>query len=99
MPGRRPAAQRRAADRDRVGRGPAGYERASEGLLAHRRTPPEPPPEPVQWPTDLGPDLYVIADLRAWLDGLRDDIARIAGRPEPGTSSAPTCPGSPTAAT
>jgi uncharacterized membrane protein YccC len=62
------------------------YERASEGLLARDRgfvdrAAPE-RPEPVRWPTDLGPDLFVIADLRAWLDGLRDDIARIGGRPE-----------------
>jgi uncharacterized membrane protein YccC len=62
------------------------YERASEGLLARDRGFVERPaparPEPVEWPTDLGQDLYIIADLRAWLDGLRDDIARIGGRPE-----------------
>ena len=34
------------------------------------------------WPTDLGQDLYIIADLRTWLDGLREDIAAIGGRPE-----------------
>ncbi len=62
------------------------FERASEGLLARDRGFVERAtverPEPVEWPTDLGPDLFIIADLRAWLDGLRDDIARIAGRPE-----------------
>ncbi|MEU4237392.1 FUSC family protein [Actinoplanes sp. NPDC026619] len=60
------------------------YDRAAEGLLQHRRTPVEPAPAAVQWPTDLGQDLYIIADLRAWLDGLRADIGRIAGLPEPG---------------
>jgi hypothetical protein len=63
------------------------YERAAEGLLAHDRDlaagQRDPRPVPVEWPTDLGQDLYIIADLRAWLDGLRDDIARIAGVPEP----------------
>jgi hypothetical protein len=43
-----------------------------------------PAPAPVAWPTDLGQDLYIIADLRVWLDGLRADIGRIAGLPEPG---------------
>ena len=63
------------------------YERAAEGLLAHdrefARLSAQPRPVPAEWPTDLGQDLYVIADLRAWLDGLRDDIARIRGVPEP----------------
>jgi uncharacterized membrane protein YccC len=45
---------------------------------------PIPDPEPVVWPTDLGQDLYVIADLRVWLDGLREDIDRIGGTPERG---------------
>ena len=62
------------------------YERAAEGLLAHdrefARLAAQPRPEPVEWPTDLGQDLYVLADLRAWLDGLRDDIARVRGVPE-----------------
>jgi hypothetical protein len=63
------------------------YERAAEGLLAHdrefARLAAQPRAEPVEWPTDLGQDLYILADLRAWLDGLRDDIARIRGVPEP----------------
>jgi uncharacterized membrane protein YccC len=62
------------------------YERAAEGLLRHDRDQTRRSvrqrADPVEWPTDLGPDLYIIADLRAWLDGLRDDIGRIAGRPE-----------------
>jgi hypothetical protein len=41
-----------------------------------------PPLTGLVWPTDLGQDLYVIADLRTWLDGLREDIAAITGRPE-----------------
>jgi hypothetical protein len=64
------------------------YEQASEGLLRRdrdltRRTAAVPRTGPARWPTDLGQDLYVIADLRAWLDGLRDDIGRIGGVPEP----------------
>jgi uncharacterized membrane protein YccC len=44
-----------------------------------------PPPEPrVEWPTGLGPALYHLADLRVWLDGLRDDLGRLTGPPEPG---------------
>ncbi|MET0426116.1 MAG: FUSC family protein, partial [Actinoplanes sp.] len=34
------------------------------------------PPPSVTWPTDLGQDLYVIADLRVWLDSLREDIGQ-----------------------
>jgi hypothetical protein len=63
------------------------FDRAAEGLSRHDpgfgRQAAEPPAEPVSWPTDLGQDLYVIADLRVWLDGLRDDIGRIAGHREP----------------
>jgi uncharacterized membrane protein YccC len=57
------------------------YDRTAQGLLEHRRTPAEPRPAPVEWPTDLGQDLYIIADLRVWLDGLREDIGRIHGLP------------------
>jgi uncharacterized membrane protein YccC len=35
----------------------------------------------LDWPTDLGQDLYRLADLRVWLDGLRDDLGRIATAP------------------
>jgi uncharacterized membrane protein YccC len=59
------------------------YERAGEALLRHGDRPAEGPPEPIAWPTDLGQDLYVIADVRVWLDGLREDVARIGGVPEP----------------
>jgi uncharacterized membrane protein YccC len=30
-----------------------------------------------QWPTDLGPELYHLADLRVWLEGLADDLTRV----------------------
>jgi len=64
------------------------YDRTGAALLAHDRSfaerAAEPPPAPMVWPTDLGQDLYIIADLRAWLDGLREDLARIGGVPEPG---------------
>ena len=35
----------------------------------------------LDWPTDLGQHLYVLADMRVWLDGLRDDLGRIASTP------------------
>ena len=40
------------------------------------------PPPAITWPTDLGQDLYHLADLRVWLDGLRDDLDRVAGAAE-----------------
>ncbi|GIF20424.1 putative membrane protein YccC [Actinoplanes tereljensis] len=69
-----------AAAADVAGR----YDRAAADLSAHRRTVVEPLPAAVEWPTDLGQDLYTIADLRVWLDGLREDLGRIPGLPEPG---------------
>jgi hypothetical protein len=36
-----------------------------------------PAPPRGDWPTDLGADLYHLADLHVWLDGLRDDLGRI----------------------
>ncbi len=32
----------------------------------------------LSWPDNLGRDLYHLADLRVWLDGLRDDLTRLA---------------------
>lgn len=59
------------------------YDRAATVLAEHGRMPTTaPPPVALEWPTDLGQDLYIIADLRAWLDGLREDVAAISGRPE-----------------
>ena len=78
-----------AASADVAGR----YEHVALGLLTRDRdavNEPAPEPPDADWPTDLGHDLYHLADLRVWLDGLRDDLSRIAGRPEPGP--APTDP-------
>ena len=47
--------------------------------LIDRRTVVEPRPSIVEdgWPTDLGPVLYQLADLRVWLEGLADDLGHI----------------------
>jgi hypothetical protein len=47
-------------------------------------------PPPAEWPTNLGQNLYALADLRVWLDGLRADLGRIAGTAEPAPSDAST---------
>lgn len=47
-------------------------------------------PPPAQWPTNLGQNLYDLADLRVWLDGLRGDLGRIAGTRKPAPSGAAT---------
>ena len=63
----------------------ARYEQTADAL--HRRDrdqllrAAEPAPA-ITWRTDLGQELYHLADLRVWLDGLRDDLGRIAGTPE-----------------
>jgi uncharacterized membrane protein YccC len=70
----------------------ARYEHAALALLARDRGAfAEPPPAPpaVRWPTDLGADLYHLADLRVWLDGLRDDLGRTIGAPAPPPSADP----------
>ena len=56
------------------------YERAPPACSPTTRARrPRLPDRPVlDWPTDLGQDLYRLADLRVWLDGLRDDLGRIA---------------------
>ncbi|WP_250002682.1 FUSC family protein [Actinoplanes sp. M2I2] len=61
------------------------YDRSAEQLLRNE-TPPRPGEQkgPMAWPDDLGQDLYIVADLRAWLDGLREDLTNMTGRPEPG---------------
>jgi hypothetical protein len=61
------------------------YDRSAEHLL-RGGTPPRPAehPAPMDWPDNLGQDLYIVADLRAWLDGLREDLTNMTGRPEPG---------------
>lgn len=63
------------------------YERVAAALYAHGGMAAAvhlPDPPVTDWPTDLGQDLYHVADLRVWLDGLRDDLGRIV--PEPGPS-------------
>jgi len=67
----------------------ARFEHVALGLARLDRTaltaPTLPAPD-LAWPTDLGADLYHLADLRVWLDGLRDDLTRVTG----GTAPAPT---------
>lgn len=66
------------------------YEHVAVGLLTHDQealTEPPPAPPAVEWPTDLGRDLYHLADLRVWLDSLRDDLGRIGGTREPAPSA------------
>jgi uncharacterized membrane protein YccC len=61
------------------------YERVADGLLRRDRaalTERRPDPPDADWPTDLGQDLYHLADLRVWLDGLREDLGRVVGRAE-----------------
>ena len=58
----------------------ARYEQVADALLRRDHAvlgaaPPEPPRG--DWPTNLGTDLYHLADLHVWLDGLRDDLGRI----------------------
>src|SRR5581483_10514900 len=56
----------------------AGFGRAAADL--HARRPPGTPaalPAP-QWPTDLGTDLYHLADIQVWLADLHDDLLRMA---------------------
>jgi uncharacterized membrane protein YccC len=68
------------------------YERVAGGLRRRDRaavTGRPPDPSPTQWPTNLGQNLYDLADLRVWLDGLRDDLGRIADTSEPAPSGAP----------
>jgi uncharacterized membrane protein YccC len=62
------------------------YEHVALGLLTRDRVAlvePGPPRPGGDWPTDLGQSLYHVADLRVWLDGLRDDLDRIVGSPRP----------------
>jgi uncharacterized membrane protein YccC len=56
----------------------AGYDAVAAQLLTRR--PVDVPPVvrgPQNWPADLGPDLYHLADLRVWLDGVAADLAHI----------------------
>jgi len=59
------------------------YDQAATALAEHGRMPSfAAAPTGLTWPADLGQDLYIIADLRVWLDGLREDIGAVTGRPE-----------------
>ncbi len=58
----------------------ARYEQVADALLRGDHAvlgsaPPGPPRG--DWPTNLGTDLYHLADLHVWLDGLHDDLGRI----------------------
>ena len=55
------------------------FEIVAEGLLAGRGRllTPFPAAPAVAWPTHIGLSLYHLADVRVWLDGLRDDLDRI----------------------
>ncbi len=60
------------------------YERVADALLRRDKEAllrPQPEPPDADWPTDLGQALYHVADLRVWLDGLRDDLGRLASPP------------------
>ena len=70
----------------------ARYEQVADALLRRDHAvlgaaPPGPPRG--DWPTNLGTDLYHLADLHVWLDGLRDDLGRIRAD-APGLPSEPT---------
>jgi uncharacterized membrane protein YccC len=63
-----------------------GYGRLAAGVLQRRPVTPDgyaAATVPEQWPTDLGADLYHLADIRVWLTGLGDDLVRIAAAPSP----------------
>ena len=66
-------------DRDRTTSRPGstGSPAPSPGATGPCSTAPPPDPPRTDWPTNLGADLYHLADLHVWLDGLRDDLARI----------------------
>ncbi len=72
-----PCVQPLAAEADAVA---ARYERVADALLRRDHVvlaAKSPVPSRGDWPTDLGADLYHLADLHVWLDGLRDDLGRI----------------------
>ena len=59
-----------------------GYTAFADGLRRRVRAGvPAPALNAEDWPTDLGTDLYHLADLRVWLASLGDDLQRIASRP------------------
>ncbi len=66
-----------------------GFERLASALRGGFRSPVAPPPRrpAVDWPTTGGADLYRLADVRVWLEGLRDDLDRVARPPAAGDES------------
>jgi hypothetical protein len=61
----------------------ARFESVAAGLLVRHVAPhaPFPSSPAVAWPTHIGSALYHLADIRVWLDGLRDDLDRIVDDP------------------
>jgi uncharacterized membrane protein YccC len=58
-----------------------GYERFAAGLRRRDRIAlgdPAMATSADEWPTDLGSDLYHLADIRIWLNGLAEDLVRVA---------------------
>jgi hypothetical protein len=52
-----------------------GYQTFADGLRRNTRVEVTGPPLAAEdWPTDLGTDLYHLADLRVWLTSLGDDL-------------------------
>jgi uncharacterized membrane protein YccC len=67
-----------------------GYERFADGLRRRQRVGLDDLTAATRadgWPTDLGADLYHLADIRVWLTGLSEDLVRVAG---PATAAAPS---------
>ena len=83
LPDRLPAAVPRRRSPRPPRTSPTATTQVGAGLLDHdgRATAPLPQRPALDWPTDLGMQLYALADLRVWLDGLRDDLGRIASVP------------------
>jgi hypothetical protein len=68
-----------------------GYEQFATGLLRRERVALDGlavAATPDGWPTDLGTDLYHLADIRVWLAGLRDDLTRLAAAAQDPTNLA-----------
>jgi uncharacterized membrane protein YccC len=65
-----------------------GYERFAVGLRRRQRVTLDDLTAATRadgWPTDLGADLYHLADIRVWLSSLSDDLVRVTG---PATAAA-----------
>ncbi len=60
------------------------FEIVAAGLLSGRRPLhlAFPTPPALAWPTHIGLARYHLADIRVWLDGLRDDLDRIVDAPD-----------------